>query len=72
VHTIRMRARRTPLEDTVHGFSYSDVWKVYQAAKAENSQEEMQQLERVLRAKRATMFSAGRSKEVEKTEAVAE
>lgn len=71
-HTIRMRARRTPLEDTVHGFSYSEVWKVYQAAEADNNQEEMQQLQRVLRAKRATMFSKGRGGEVENTEAVAQ
>lgn len=71
-HTIRMRARRTPLEDTVHGFSYSEVWKVYQAAQADKNQDDIQQLERVLRAKRARMFSAGRGREVENTEAVAQ
>jgi 2,3-bisphosphoglycerate-dependent phosphoglycerate mutase len=67
---LRMRARRSSLEDTVHGFSYAEVWKVYQAAKADNDQAAMEQLERVLGEKRANMFAKHRGAEVEKVEAV--
>jgi len=67
-HTLEERARRTPLEDTVHGFSYAEVWKVYQAAKSEKNQDEMKQLEPILRKKRGRMWAEHRGAEVEKAE----
>ena len=60
-HTIERRAKMTPLQDTVHGFSYSEIMRVYRVA----DQAEKKVLDRTLREKRARMMEAHRNKEVE-------
>lgn len=54
----------TPLQDKVRNFRYSEVWKVYEAADAD----EKKQLERILSRKRAAMFEKGRGEEVREAE----
>jgi hypothetical protein len=62
---LRRRARLTPLQDRVHNFSYAEIWRVYQAADAD----EKKQLEHILRRKRTEMFERARGKEVREAEA---
>ena len=49
---LERRAKLTPLEDTVHGFSIPEVQKVLDAAKADKNQEEVETLNKVIRQKR--------------------
>lgn len=64
-HTLRRRAKLTPLQDKVHGFTYSEVVRVYEAAKADNDQDAMKQLEPVLRQKKHNLLRLGRGREAE-------
>jgi hypothetical protein len=64
-HIIERRAKMTPLQDTVHGFSYSEIMRVMKEA----NPEEKKELERTLREKRMRMMEAHRAREVEAVEA---
>ena len=50
---VERRAKLTPLEDTVYGFSIPEVQKVLDAARADKDQKEIETLSRILRQKRA-------------------
>ena len=60
IHLIERRAKLTPLEDTVHGFTYSDLMRVYKVA----TDDEKKQLDRIMHQKRSRMMASHRGKEV--------
>lgn len=49
---LERRAKLSPLEDTIHGFSIPEVEKVLEAAKKDNDPKEIEQIQKVLRQKR--------------------
>lgn len=69
---LRERARLTPLQDTVHGFSYSEIMRVYEAAKRDGDKKAMEELHREVRQKRMNLLEKGERAETEKAEAAAQ
>ena len=61
---VERRAKLTPLEDTVYGFSIPEVQKVLDAARADKDQKEIETLSRILRQKRARARAYYESKTV--------
>lgn len=59
-HRIEQRARLTPLQDSVHQFSYSEIMQVYNVA----DEKEKQEIEPIIRQKRSRMLAAHRGAEV--------
>jgi ParB-like chromosome segregation protein Spo0J/2'-5' RNA ligase len=60
IKSLEHRAHLTPLQDTVHGFTYSEARRVYEAADADEKKE----LDPIMRQKRVNMLKAGRGKEL--------
>ncbi len=67
---LKRRARMTWLQDKVHGFSYSEVLRVYDAPGA--TEEQKRELDPVLREKRRNLILKGRRDDVENAERVAQ
>jgi len=56
VQSLEHRARLTPLQDTVHGFTYKEIWRVYQVA----SPGEKKELEPLVNQKRMNLLRSSR------------
>jgi broad specificity phosphatase PhoE len=69
-HTIARRARRDPLVDTVYNFSIPEVRKVLEAAKADDNQQQVELLLKVIREKRLRMLMRGEFGKAREAEAV--
>jgi hypothetical protein len=60
VMNLERRARLTPLQDTVHGFTYKEIRRVYDAA----SPEEKKELQEMVHHKLMNLLHSGRREEV--------